>query len=53
MRDDGPVIVYLFPRSNEITKKDGQVAFGAEIGRLKFTQDFVPDEMVYQGKLEL
>jgi len=53
MRDDGPVIVYLFPRSNEITRKDRQVAFGAEIGRLKFTQDFAPDEMVYQGKLEL
>jgi len=52
MRDDGPVILYLFPRSNEISRKD-KLEFDAEVGRLKFTQDFFPDEMVYQGKLEL
>lgn len=53
LRDEGPVVVYFFPRSNEITRKDKQVEFDAEIGRLKFAQSFVPDEMVYQGKLEL
>lgn len=53
LRDDGPVVVYFFPRSNEIARKDKQVEFDAEIGRLKFAQSFVPDEMVYQGKLEL
>ncbi|MGA2040039.1 MAG: hypothetical protein ABSH42_12250 [Bryobacteraceae bacterium] len=52
LRDDGPVIIYLFPRTNEITRKD-KVEFDAEIGRLKFAQDFFPDEMIYQGKLEL
>jgi len=53
LRDDGPVIVYLFPRSTEISRKDKQVEFDAEIGRLKFAKNFVPDEMIYQGKLEL
>jgi hypothetical protein len=53
MRDDGPVIVYLFPRANEISRKDKRLGFDAEIGRLKLAQDFTPDEMVYQGKLEL
>jgi hypothetical protein len=52
MHDEGPVILYLFPRSNEITRKD-KVEFDAEVGQLKFTQDFLPDEMVYQDKLEL
>jgi hypothetical protein len=53
MHDEGPVILYLFPRSNEITREDKRLEFAAEIGRLKLTQDFLPDEMVYQGKLEL
>ncbi len=52
MLEEGPVFLYLFPRSNEIARKD-QLKFDAEIGRLKFVQDFIPDEMVYQGKLEL
>jgi hypothetical protein len=52
-RDEGPVIVYFFPRSSEIARKDKQVEFQAEIGRLKFSKSFVLDEMVYQGKLEL
>ena len=52
-RDEGPVIVYFFPRSGEIARKDKQVEFHAEIGRLKFSQSFVLDEMVYRGKLEL
>ncbi len=53
MHDEGPVILYLFPRSNEITRKDKLLEFNAEIGRLKLTQNFLPDEMVYQGKMEL
>jgi hypothetical protein len=52
-RDEGPVIVYYFARANEITRKDKEVEFHAEIGRLKFSKSFIPDEMVYQGKLEL
>lgn len=53
MRDDGPVVVYNFPRSAEISRQDPKVDFEALIGRLKITQSFVPSEMVYRGKLEL
>lgn len=53
MRDDGPVIVFRFPRSSEISRGDSQVEFEAEIDRLKIAQAFVPGEMIYQGKLEM
>jgi len=52
-RDDGPVIVYLFPRSKEITRQDKRVEFDAKIGRLQFAHSFYVDDMNYQGKLEL
>jgi hypothetical protein len=52
-REDGPVILYLFPRSTEITKSDRRVEFDAQIGRLKFTEAFFTEDMVYNGKLEL
>jgi len=52
-RDDGPVIVYLFPRSKEISKNDRRVEFDAKISRLKFEEPFFIDDMVYDGKLEL
>lgn len=52
-REDGPLIVYLFPRSNEITRQDKRIEFDAKIGRLSFTQPFFVDDMVYQGKLEM
>jgi hypothetical protein len=52
-RDDGPVIVYLFPRSKEITRQDKRIEFDAQIGRLQFAQSFYVDDMNYQGKLEL
>jgi hypothetical protein len=50
---DGPVIVYLFPRSEEITRQDRRVGFEAKIGRMEFTQFFYTEDMVYQNKLEL
>lgn len=53
MREDGPVVIYRFPRSAEILREDAHVDFEAQIGRLKITQPFVPGEMVYQGKLQL
>lgn len=46
-------LLYLFPRSTEITKSDGQVTFDAVAGRIKVTQSFSVTEMVYRGKLEL
>jgi hypothetical protein len=51
--DDGPIVVFLFPRSQEISLKDSRVEFGAHIGRLELKQDFAPSEMTYAGKLEL
>jgi hypothetical protein len=52
-RESGPVIVYLFPRSKEITLKDKRIEFDAKIGRLQFTQSFYVEDMFFGGKLEL
>lgn len=52
-RDDGPIIVYLFPRSTEISTSDRRVEFDAQIGRLKFAEPFFTEDMVYDGKLAL
>jgi hypothetical protein len=52
-REAGPVIVYLFPRSKEITRGDKRIEFDAQVGRLDIAQSFYVDEMVYLGKLEL
>ena len=52
-RDDGPVIVYFFPRSTEITAADRRVEFDAQIGRLKFGAAFFTEDMMYDGKLAL
>jgi hypothetical protein len=52
--DDGTAtIVYLFPRSKEITKKDGRLEFVAQIGRLFVSQFFYTWDMQLQGELEL
>jgi hypothetical protein len=51
-REDGLVVVYLFPLSAELTKKDGLIEFAARIGRLGLTQYFDAGEMVFQGKLQ-
>jgi hypothetical protein len=52
-RESGPVIVYLFPRSKEITRGDKRIEFDAQVGRLEIAQSFYVDEMIYLGKLEL
>jgi hypothetical protein len=52
-RKRGPVILYLFPRTKEITLKDKEVDFNAHIGRLKIAEPFYLDQMVYAGRLEL
>lgn len=52
-REDGLVAVYLFPPSAELTKRDGQVSFEAQIGRIVVRQIFDLNEMVFMGKLEL
>lgn len=50
-REDGVVVVFLFPRTKELTGT--QAEFGAQIGPYQFTQSFHLDQMVYQGKMEL
>ena len=52
-RENGAAIVYLFPLSAEITRKDRRVRFEAQIGRIVFAQDFDLSEMEFAGKLEL
>jgi len=52
-RENGVVVVYLFPLSAEITMKDRRIRFEAQIGRIVFAQDFDLGEMELAGKLEL
>ena len=52
-RESDCVVVYLFPLSAEISKRDVRVDFYAQIGRLVFAQVFSPEQMEFQGKLEL
>jgi hypothetical protein len=49
----GRVVLYSFPMSNQITRADHRVEFTAKIGRLDLDQSFLPNNMVWQGKLEL
>ena len=46
-------LVYLFPRSEPITKQDRQMWFTAQIGQLFLEQAFDAGEMQLRGKLEL
>ena len=52
-RENGLVVVYLFPLSAEITRKDRQLRFEAQIGRIVVAQTFDLSEMEFMGKLEL
>ena len=52
-RDDGAMVVFLFPRSKEIVAGDKEVEFHARIGPLEVKQSFALDAMKYDGKLEL
>ena len=52
--DDGTAtIVYLFPRSVEIAKRDGRIQFLAQVGRLVVSQDFYTQDMQLQGELQI
>ena len=50
---DGVAVVYLFPFSAEISPRDKQVEFDAQIGRVVVMRLFDLDAMMFQGKLEL
>ncbi len=52
-RQDGMVIVYLFPLSAEIGKKDTIVEFDAQIGRVVIREAFDAAQMRFQGNMEL
>jgi len=52
-REDGLVIIYVFPLSAELTKKDGRVQFVAQIGRIVVNEYFDLTKMDFQGKLAL
>jgi hypothetical protein len=46
-------IVFIFPRSEEITTQDQRITFLAQLGRLSVAQYFYTEEMQIGGKLEL
>jgi hypothetical protein len=52
-QEKGVVVVYLFPLSAEITRKDRRIEFEAQIGRIVFAQNFELSEMEFMGNLEL
>jgi hypothetical protein len=52
-RQDGLEVVYVFPLSAEITRKDGHVRFEAQIGRVIVAHTFDLSAMEFLGKLEL
>ena len=49
---DGPIIVYEFPKTLEVTKDDKVLYFSAVIGRISFTQSFDTEAMHFDGNLE-
>ena len=52
-RDEGNMMVFLFPRNKEISTKDKRVEFHAVIGQMEIRESFYVADMVYDGKLEL
>ena len=52
-REDGPVVVYMFPRSTELTRNDRRIEFSGEAGKWKFATPFFTEDMYLAGKLEL
>ena len=50
--DEGPIVVYEFPRTLEISKDDKTLFFSAVIGRLSFTTSFDTESMQFEGNLE-
>lgn len=53
LREDGPVVLYLFSKSAEFDWRDHKIEFNAQVPGLKFTQAFSFDDMTFHGKLEL
>jgi len=51
--DNTATLVYLFPRSVEITRKDGPLEFVAQVGPLVVSQNFDIAEMQLESDLQL
>jgi hypothetical protein len=51
--EGGVVVAYVFPPSAEISTKDGQIRFEAQIGRIVIGQTFELSDMEFMGKLEI
>jgi len=49
---DGPIIVYEFPRTMEISKGERNLYFAAVIGRLSIVQAFDTEAMRFEGNVE-
>ncbi len=47
------MVLYLFSRHDEITTEDERIEFSAQIDRLAVTADFLPAQMMFEGKLQL
>ncbi len=52
-RAEDLVVVYLFPLSAELSRRDRSVDFVAQIGRIAVAQSFTMEEMQFQGNLQL
>jgi hypothetical protein len=53
LHENEAVVVYSFPRSEEITWREHQISFNAQIATLKIVLPFNTDDMTLHGKLEL
>ena len=52
-RDDGVIILFMFPRSNEIAPVDKTIEFKARVGAFDIDQSYELGDMIYTGRLAL
>jgi hypothetical protein len=52
-RDNGSIVVFYFPKKQEISLKDNEIDFSGRVGPIEFEQSFSIGDMVFAGKLEL
>ena len=52
-RDEGLIVLFLFPKSKEIIRDDKRIEFEAQVGVFEVKQGFDLSEMTYAGKLKL
>jgi len=52
-RDDNPVLLLLFPKSQEITAGEKEVEFSTHVARMEIKEKFPLEDMTFDGKLQL